>query len=115
MGKLTKVLIITLIIIICFISCGNIYALTPDDYRPGNPTGYQNFYAKAGKVLGFLRNIGAVVSVLGIAILGIRYMLGSLEEKANYKETMVPFIIGIAMTVSITVIITIVQKVAEGF
>lgn len=27
-------------------------------------------------------------------IIGIKYMTGSLEEKANYKKTMVPYLVG---------------------
>jgi len=114
MGKISKVLIITLLIVVSFLSLSKVYAFNPDTFKPSDPTGYQNFYNKAGVVLGVVRNIGAVVSVLGIAVLGLRYMWGSLEQKANYKETMFPFIIGIAMTVGATVIITIVQKVAEN-
>ena len=116
MGKISKIIIITLIIGICFTNFINVYAVNPDDYDPNkNPiqaADYDEFFSRAGTVLGTVRSIGAVVSVLGIAILGIRYMLGSLEQKANYKETMVPFVIGIAITVGITTIITIVQELA---
>ena len=113
MTKISKIIIITLLIGILCTCLNSVYAFNPDDYKPGNPTGYQNFFDKAGGVLGIIRNIGAVVSVLGIAVLGLRYMWGSLEQKANYKETMFPFIIGIAMAVGATIIITIVQSVAE--
>ena len=115
MGKLIKIIVITLILI--FIAINTAYAFNPDDYNPNkNPiqqSDYDETYKKAGVVLGFIRNIGAIVSVLGIATLGLRYMWGSLEQKANYKETMFPFMVGIAVTVGITTIITIVQKVAE--
>ena len=38
--------------------------------------------------------IGSIVSVLVLVILGIKYMMGSAEEKAEYKKTLVPYIIG---------------------
>ena len=116
MNKVSKIILITLLIGICFMSLSNVYALTEaqiNQLKPPDPTGYDNFFKKAGTVLGLVRNIGAVGSVLGIAVLGLRYMWGSVDEKANYKETMFPFIIGIAVTVGMTTIITIVQKVAE--
>jgi len=116
MNKISKIILITLLIGICFMSLSDVYALTDDQIaqlKPPNPTGYDNFFQKAGNVLGLVRNIGAVVSVLGIAVLGLRYMWGSVDEKANYKETMFPFIIGIVITIGITTIIVIVQKVAE--
>lgn len=120
MVKISKIILIALLIGICFVSFSSVYALTDEqikDLDPKNdPIEDQDWYIfreKAGTVLGFIRNIGAIVSVIGIAVLGLRYMWGSLEQKANYKETMFPFIIGIAMTVGATVIITIVQSVAE--
>lgn len=37
---------------------------------------------------------GTILAVVYIGILGIKYMLGAAEEKAEIKETLVPFIIG---------------------
>lgn len=41
-----------------------------------------------------LLSIATVVAVAVGAILGIKYMLASVDDKANIKETMIPFIIG---------------------
>lgn len=49
---------------------------------------------KVGNIIGFLQWAGAIAGVLIITIFGIKYMMGSLEEKAEYKKTMVPFIVG---------------------
>lgn len=38
--------------------------------------------------------IGTAIAVIYSSVLGIKYMLGSLEEKAEIKESIVPFIIG---------------------
>lgn len=38
--------------------------------------------------------IGTAVAVIYATILGIKYMIGSMEEKAEIKESLVPFIIG---------------------
>lgn len=48
----------------------------------------------AGKILGIVRLVGTIVSVIALAIIGIKYMIGSVEEKAEYKKTMIPYIIG---------------------
>lgn len=37
---------------------------------------------------------GSAVSIIVIIILGIKYMTGSVEEKAEYKKTLLPYIIG---------------------
>lgn len=38
--------------------------------------------------------IGVVAAVLMAAILGIKFMIGSVEEQADIKKAMVPFVIG---------------------
>lgn len=60
--------------------------------------------AIAGKILGFIRNVAIIGGVVIIAILGVKYMMGSLEEKSEYKKSMVPLIIGIVVVMSATTI-----------
>lgn len=45
-------------------------------------------------ILGIIQIIGTLVSVGAIMILGIKYMVGSTEERAEYKKSMIPYIIG---------------------
>ncbi|MBR3254881.1 MAG: TrbC/VirB2 family protein [Clostridia bacterium] len=45
-------------------------------------------------VLQILAIIGSGLSIIFLIILGIKYMLGSIEEKAQYKKTMFPYVIG---------------------
>lgn len=49
---------------------------------------------KASKIVGILTTTGVVVSVVMMMYIGIKYMVGSVEERAEYKETMIPYIIG---------------------
>ena len=44
--------------------------------------------------LTFITNIGQILAVVVIAILGVKYMLGSTEDKAEYKKSMLPYVIG---------------------
>lgn len=64
-----------------------------DKYQGTNP-GSTKLVDKANIILGSIRNIGIVLSVVILIVIGIKYMLGSAEEKANYKETLLPYIIG---------------------
>ena len=59
-----------------------------------NYSGNNDFVTKMGNIIGFLQWAGAIAGVLIITIIGIKYMMGSLEEKAEYKKTMIPFIVG---------------------
>ena len=46
------------------------------------------------KIITAITSVGVVLSVIVIAILGIKYMMGSTEEKAEYKKTMLPYLVG---------------------
>ena len=46
------------------------------------------------EIYNILLIIGICVAVIVAAILGIKFMLGSMEEKAQIKEALIPFIIG---------------------
>lgn len=45
-------------------------------------------------MLGFVQVIGSAVSVIIIAVVGIKYMWSSVEEKAEMKQTMFYYVIG---------------------
>ena len=49
-----------------------------------------------------------------IQLIGIRYMLGSVEEKAQYKETMTPYLIGAVLVFGITNVLAIVSELAKS-
>lgn len=66
--------------------------------------------AKANEIIGLVQMIGTITSVLALIIIGIKYMVGSVEEKAEYKKTMKPYLIGAVMVFSITNIIFVIEK-----
>lgn len=84
-------------------------------YNPGNTgtvVNSEKLAAKANIIIGALQIIGTVISVAALGILGIKYMVGSVEEKAEYKKTLKPYIIGAVMVFGITNILAIVVKIA---
>lgn len=75
--------------------------LNPSSYDPTNSSPSTHKTASIiGVLVGTVRVVGTVVAIVAIAILGIKYMLGSTENKAKYKETMVPYVIGVIMLVA---------------
>lgn len=78
----------------CFILMGA-STITPqilDIFKGANDT--QDVFDIA---LGLIFNIGIVVSVGVLMMLGIKYITGTLEERASYKKSMVPWIIGVVL------------------
>jgi len=70
-----------------------------------------------GQVEGILvvvRMIGIITSVATLSIIGIKFMLGSVEEKANYKKILLPWGIGAIMVFAITFIPSILYDVAKS-
>lgn len=67
-----------------------------------------------GIILGVIRVIGIIVSVGTLSVIGIKYMLGSVEEKANYKQVMQPWLIGATMVFAITAIPTMIYNVSTN-
>jgi hypothetical protein len=47
-----------------------------------------------GNILGILQVVGVIIGAIILVVLGLKYMMGSLEEKAEYKKTMIPFLVG---------------------
>ncbi len=89
----------------------------PDDatWQPNSTTeavGADRLLSIGNTIIGFLRTVGSIVSVAVLAVIGIKYMMGSVEEKAEYKQTMKPYIIGAVLVFGITNILAIIVDVA---
>lgn len=65
---------------------------------------------KVNGIVGTVRTIGIIVSVASLSIIGIKYMLGSVEEKAQYKQTLLPWVIGAILVFAITTVPTIIYN-----
>ena len=80
----------------------------------GNGANSEELKQKTGNVLGIVQVIGSVVSVIILMAIGIKYMLGSVEEKAEYKKTLMPYLIGAALVFSGTAIPQILYQISKN-
>ena len=64
-------------------------------------------------VLGVLRYIGIFAAVAILMILGIKYMMGSAEEKAEYKKTLIPYVIGAVLLLAASFIVGIIADATD--
>ena len=114
MKKTMKILTVLLLAIVLITFATNVFAdeLDPAKLKPsyGDSTALQN---KAGQIMGMIRNVAIVASVIIIMVLGVKYMLGSVEEKAEYKKSFMPLIIGIILVVSATTIAAFIFNMAK--
>lgn len=74
--------------------------IAPDAFDPSKSpeASSDKSTALGNKIVGLVQAIGSIVSVGALALIGIKYMLGSAEEKADYKSTMIPYLIGAILT-----------------
>ena len=119
MKKILKIItIFTLLAILLTLVVSPVFAdidINPDNYRAGMPSASESKRAveMAGKVLGIVRNCGIIIAVIALSIIGLKYMLSSLEEKANYKENMIPYIAGCAILIMCTTIPSIIYSIMK--
>ncbi len=67
--------------------------INPDSYVNNNASSPKT-QEMVEKILGIIRSVGTVLSVVILMVIGIRYMLGSVEERAEYKNTFKLYILG---------------------
>lgn len=86
-----------------------------EDYKPSDidDTSATKIEKATSKVLTVVSNIGIAVSVIVLAILGIKYMLGSIEEKAEYKQDLIPYLVGALILFGITGFVKILMIIGE--
>jgi len=96
MNKKIKILIIILnLILILFLISSTVFGTLVDQFKNSiDTTETEDLKDTGGKILGIIRVIGSIVSVAILIILGIKFVLGSAEEKAEYKKAMLPYLVG---------------------
>lgn len=62
-------------------------------YR-GNQGTADSFIDKVEMFLGLISIVGTILSVVILSVIGIKYMTSSVEERAEYKKELLPYIIG---------------------
>ena len=67
-----------------------------------------------GKIVGILQVLGMVIAIVVLLILGIKYMTGSAEEKAEYKKTMVPYAVGAVIVFVATTLVNVIYNAATA-
>ncbi len=69
-------------------------------------------------IVNIITTIGIIVAVIVLLILGIKYMTGSASEKAEYKKTMIPYLVGAVLIFGASAIakavIAMTQSIASG-
>lgn len=127
MKKIISVLIILIFVSMLFLFPTRVQAqyeeikvatgtIDPGDFKPGDltDTDVKPVTDKANVIIGTIQVIGVAVTVIVLMIMGIKYMTGSISEKAEYKKTMIPYLVGVLIFFGLTQFLGIIIKVAQG-
>ena len=93
-----KIIMIFLLLNIIAISIFPVFASVDynvDDWKPKiSKSAETSVYDKAGIIIGRVTAAGTIISVAVLVVIGIKYMLGSVEEKAEYKKSLIGYVVG---------------------
>lgn len=114
--KLMKIAtVIATILMLVLVGSNVVYGLTPTDLKANtSATGTTEIQNFGGNIMGVINVVGVVVAVVILMVIGIKYMMGSAEEKAEYKKTMIPYIVGAVLIFGATTIANVVFQFAQG-
>ncbi len=119
-AKAMKVVYTILMVLILVSVANTVFAgsssslIDPGSLTGEGASGGTQIESLGNQIIGIVTMIGIVISVLVLVILGIKYMIGSAQEKAEYKKTMIPYVIGAILVFAASTIATIVMNIADG-
>lgn len=116
MSKKAMKIISVLSIIVCIIMAVTpVFAFSPVDMKNKVDTNNTDDIGNiGGKLMGIIQVVGVVIAVLVLMVLGVKYMMGSAEEKAEYKKTMIPYIVGAILIFAAATIANAIYNFASG-
>lgn len=90
--------------------------INPSSWEPPqmNTNDVKEITDAAATLVDYIRYIGIIVTVVALLALGIKYMVGSIEEKAEYKKSMKAYIIGVVLFFALSQIIAVIIDVADA-
>lgn len=121
MKKQVKIVSIILVIMIALMAVSNVVLAAPDlsadikDMANGSGNQPKEVLNLGKTIVSIMQTVGIVVAVVVLLILGIKYMMGSAEEKAEYKKTMIPYLVGAILIFASTTIVNVVYNIANSF
>jgi len=108
MSKYVKLISVVLIAVILVISLSNVTFAAKktaneliknvsDSRNSSDVAGTGDFNKLTGRIINFLQYAAIIGGTIILAVLGIKYMMGSVEEKAEYKKSFIPLIVGVVV------------------
>lgn len=117
MRKLTKILTVILLVAVMMTMFTTMASAAEGtvgqlfNKQASNTDGLVNV---GGNIVSIITTIGIIVAVIVLLVLGIKYMMGSAAEKAEYKKTMIPYLVGAVLIFGASAIAKAVVAMSES-
>ena len=114
MKKTVKILVVAMILLIALTATVNAASsgVAPGSYTGGGAS-VDSINNVGNQIIQIVSTIGSIASVIVLVVLGLKYMMGSAEEKAEYKKTLLPYIIGAALVFAASTIASVIFNFAS--
>ena len=120
--KKTVKIISTILLAVMLIAtiAGTVYAKPNiDTVINGVENGGQNVNGTAiqnigGNIVTIVQVVGIVIAIVILLVIGIKYMIGSASEKAEYKKTMIPYIVGAVLIFAGTSLVRVIYSLSTS-
>lgn len=119
MKKSIKVISTLLLAIMLVTSiAGTVLAVDPNTVLNGlngNGNVQTNDLTQVGNnIVTIIQVVGIVIAVIVLLVIGIKYMMGSASEKAEYKKTMIPYIVGAVLIFAGTSLVRVIYSLSTS-
>lgn len=113
-NRMVKIFCIVLMVCMFLSLANSVFAtITGPGDLTGNGATLGEGQSFVNTIISWLTGIGMAVSVIVLLVLGIKYMIGSAEEKAEYKKTMIPYLVGAVLVFGASAIAQVVYSIAK--
>ncbi len=112
MKKVEKIIAIIAISIVIISLTTLSYGFGISDLKGTQDVQVAGLKAAGNTMITVITTIGIVISVVMLIIIGIKYMMGSTSEKAEYKKSLIPYVIGAGILFSASSIAQIIYNLA---
>lgn len=111
--KVLKVILIALIAVATFfvavepVTCSavDVSSITSKVKNEGEEKTANEMTEIASKITGFIWILSIIVAVIVLMYTGLKFIVGSANEKAEYKKSLMPLVVGILILVFATTIV----------
>ena len=114
--KVISTLLLTIMLVASV--AGTVLAVDPNTVLNGlngNGNVQTNDLTKVGNnIVTIIQVVGIVIAVIVLLIIGIKYMMGSASEKAEYKKTMIPYIVGAVLIFAGTSLVRVIYSLSTS-